>query len=234
MLCLEYGSDRSFFAYFEFVSPKMQMLNSTNIMRTVGMKNSKGIYTVIKRLLDILFSSILLTFLLVPMAIIWIAVCLNSSGGGIFRQIRVGRGGREFVCYKFRTMYKSAPPSCPSSRFTEAEKYITPIGRFLRRASLDELPQLFNVLKGDMSLVGPRPLILAEKEVHIKRQENGVYTLRPGMTGLSQVNGRDAVTDEKKVELDTMYLLSLGFWQDAKILGITVGRVLTGNGINRA
>ena len=198
------------------------------------MKNSKSIYTVIKRLLDILFSGILLTFLLVPMAIIWIAVCLSSSGGGIFRQKRVGREGRAFVCYKFRTMYKSAPPSCPSSRLAEAEKYITPIGRFLRRASLDELPQLFNVLKGDMSLVGPRPLILEEKEVHDKRKKNGVYALRPGMTGLSQVSGRDAVSDEKKVELDTMYLLRLGFWQDAKILGITVGRVLTGNGINRA
>ncbi len=198
------------------------------------MGKSKKTYFFVKRLLDIFFSAVLLVFLLLPMILIWMAVRLNSPGKGIFRQIRVGREGKMFVCYKFRTMYVSAPPCCPSSRFVNAEKYVTPVGKFLRRSSLDELPQLFNVLKGDMSLVGPRPLILAEAEVHSKRRENGVYSLRPGITGLSQINGRDMVTDAMKIELDTRYLGNFGFLQDAKILGLTLGRVITGNGMGKA
>lgn len=190
-------------------------------------------YTVVKRLLDIFFSAVLLVLLAFPMLIIWLAVRISSPGKGIFRQIRVGKNGRLFVCYKFRTMYESAPPCRPSSLFRDAEKYITPVGRFLRRASLDELPQLLNVLKGDMSIVGPRPLVLAEREVHMQRRENGVYSLRPGITGLSQISGRDKVTDERKVELDTKYLYEFGFLQDVKIVGKTVGRVISGDGMEK-
>ena len=190
-----------------------------------------GWYGIVKRLLDIFFSALLLLFLLLPMLIIWLAVRLDSEGEGIFRQRRVGKDGREFICYKFRTMYKTAPPRCPSARLYDAERHVTRVGRILRRTSLDELPQLVNVLKGEMSIVGPRPLIPEEREVHDMRRQRGVYALRPGITGLSQISGRDRVSDGKKAELDARYLQAFGFIQDVKIVGATFGRVLTGDGI---
>ena len=162
--------------------------------------------------------------------VIWLAVKSDTPGKGVFRQIRVGRNGRLFECYKFRTMYESAPHCRPSSKFPDARKYVTPVGRFLRRTSLDELPQLFNVLKGDMSLVGPRPLILAEREMHEGRRKNGVYTLRPGMTGLSQVNGRDGLSDGEKIDIDTKYLYEFGLMQDVKILAKSLTAVVRGEG----
>ncbi len=188
-------------------------------------KAKKRMYARIKRTFDIFFSFILLIFLSLPMLIILVAVRADSEGEGIFKQRRVGKGGRVFVCYKFRTMYVSAPPNMPSSSFDSADKYITRIGRFLRKSSLDELPQLVNVLKGDMSLVGPRPLIIEEREVHEQRQKYGVYNLRPGITGLSQISGRDNVSDAQKVMLDTQYVDTLGFFEDIKILAKTFGKM---------
>ena len=187
-------------------------------------------YCVLKRILDVMFSAILIIFLSLPMLIIWIAIRLDTPGKGIFRQIRVGQEGRLFECYKFRTMFESAPPCRPSSQFADAQRYVTPVGRFLRRTSLDELPQLFNVIKGDMSLVGPRPLILAEREVHEGRRKNGVYALRPGMTGLSQINGRDGLSDREKIDTDTRYLCEFGFIQDVKIIAKTLTAVVSGEG----
>ena len=193
-----------------------------------GLKRKK--YYVLKRILDVAFSAILIVFLFLPMLVIWIAILIDTPGRGIFRQIRVGKDGRLFECYKFRTMYESAPPCRPSSEFIDAQRYITPVGRFLRRTSLDELPQLFNVLKGDMSLVGPRPLILAERGVHEGRRKNGVYVLRPGMTGLSQINGRDGLSDSEKIETDTKYLYEFGFIQDVRIIVKTLTAVVSGEG----
>ena len=192
-----------------------------------------GIYARVKRVLDLFFSFILLFLLALPMLIIWIAVRIDSEGGGIFRQERIGRDGKPFVCYKFRTMYQSAPHNCPSARLDCPQRYITRVGRVLRRTSLDELPQLYNVLLGDMSLVGPRPLIAEEREVHRMRAENGSYRLRPGITGLSQISGRDTVTDSVKAELDGRYLAEFGLMQDIRILGATFGKVITGEGIER-
>ena len=187
----------------------------------------------IKRGLDIALSALLLAMLSLPMLLIWVAVRLDSEGPGIFRQIRIGRNGRPFVCYKFRTMYENAPHSCPSSRLCEAEFFVTPFGRILRRTSLDELPQLFNVLKGDMSLVGPRPLIIEEGDIHLRRRALGVYELRPGITGLSQVSGRNTISDELKARLDRRYLEELGLMQDIRILSRTVGRVISGDGVDK-
>lgn len=190
-------------------------------------------YRIVKRILDAVFSFILIIFLLLPMTLIWIAVKLDTPGKGIFRQIRVGKDGRLFECLKFRTMYTSAPPCRPSSKFHDAQNYVTPVGRFLRRTSLDELPQLFNVLRGDMSLVGPRPLILAERHVHEGRKKHGVYGIRPGITGLSQISGRDNVSDDEKVLLDAKYLYEFGIMQDVKILAKTIGKVINGEGNKR-
>ncbi len=196
-----------------------------------GLLSKRRVYSLVKRFLDIFFAIALLVFLWLPMLLIWAAVRLDSKGGGIFKQRRVGRGGKVFICYKFRTMYSHAPGERASSDFEDVGKYITMVGSFLRKTSLDELPQLFNVLKGDMSLVGPRPLIISETRVHAERMRNGVYFLRPGLTGLSQINGRDALSDERKVELDTEYLMEFGFFQDLRIVGATVGKVLRGDGI---
>ena len=187
-------------------------------------------YFVLKRVLDVIFSAVLILLLLLPMAIIWLAVALTSKGGGIFRQTRIGKGGRRFTCYKFRTMYINAPRSCPAAKL-DAKKFITPVGKFLRRTSLDELPQLFNVLKGDMSLVGPRPLIAEETKVHEGRARLGVYNLRPGITGLSQICGRNNLPDEQKVAFDAKYLEEFGVLQDVKIVAATVFKVLRGDGV---
>ena len=196
-----------------------------------ALKNKRRGYFFWKRLLDVLFSFLLLFFLTLPMLFIACAVLVTSRGGAIFRQKRVGRNAKTFVCYKFRTMYSYAPNNRPTSEFSDASLYVTPVGRFLRRTSLDELPQLFNVLKGDMSLIGPRPLIAEERLVHSLRMETGVYDVRPGITGLAQISGRDLVSDREKAELDAKYVEGIGFATDFGILFKTLRRVVGGDGI---
>ena len=184
-----------------------------------------------KRVCDLVLSVPLLLLLVIPMALIALAIRLTSTGPVIFRQERIGRNGAPFLCYKFRTMYRFAPPDCPTAKLEHAERLITPLGRLLRRTSLDELPQLWNVLNGTMSLVGPRPLIANEEEVHKLRHTYGVYRLRPGITGLAQIHGRDLLSDKEKFSLDLRYLHTVGFRTDLHILRKTVFRLLTGDGI---
>lgn len=202
------------------------------------MKAKKGILGVYcrytKRFLDVIFSIILIIFLIPLMIIISGLIVLESRGGAIFRQKRMGRNGKIFICYKFRTMRENAPHSVPAKEFLRPELYVTRVGAFLRRSSLDELPQLFNVLRGDMSLVGPRPLICEEKEVHKMRQSAGIYVLRPGLTGLAQINGRNLLCDSEKIENDKIYLDNVRMRLDAKILFMTVGCVLGGKGISNS
>ena len=186
----------------------------------------------VKRGLDIFFSFWLLAFLLLPMFVIAVIIRSNSDGNAIFKQKRLGKGGKTFTCYKFRTMYKYAPPTKSASELREREKYITGVGGFLRRTSLDEIPQLFNVLKGEMSLVGPRPLICEEEEIHQKRMEQGVYALRPGITGMAQINGRNLLCDEEKLKKDSYYLQNIKIGLDAKILFCTFFKVAKGDGID--
>ncbi len=194
--------------------------------RSTAQKTARYLFW--KRALDIIFSCLLLVLLSLPMALIGAAVALSSRGGALFRQERIGRGGKSFTCYKFRTMVCDAPPNRPTADFPDAAHYVTPIGRFLRRTSLDELPQLFNVLRGDMSLVGPRPLIGEEYEVHRMRHENGVYAVRPGMTGLAQIHGRDRLCNSEKATFDARYVKQISFRTDARIVGKTLRHVLTG------
>lgn len=195
---------------------------------------SEGIYCkYVKRMLDVVFSLVLIFFLLLPMLIISVAIRAESSGKVIFKQKRCGRRGRIFICYKFRTMSVDAPDNMPASDFHDRKKYITRVGKFLRRTSLDELPQLFNVLKGDMSLVGPRPLIFEEENIHARRTESGVYELRPGITGMAQVSGRNLLNDDEKLKNDCYYLDNLRFRLDFKILFRTVGKVFQSEGLER-
>lgn len=192
----------------------------------------RGPYPYLKRGLDVLLSAILLCLGLLPMGIIALLIAANSAGGVIFRQQRIGREGRPFVCYKFRTMVAEAPEDRPTGAFPEAERYVTAVGRLLRKSSLDELPQLWNVLRGDMSLVGPRPLIPAEEEVHRLRERCGVYRIRPGMTGLSQIRGRDLLSDAEKARWDSRYAHSVSLPFDCRILWETALRVATGRNVS--
>ena len=193
--------------------------------------NHRKQYVVLKRGLDIIFSALLLFFLWLPMLCIAILIHFTSAGPVIFRQNRVGRNGKIFTCYKFRTMYRDAPSNRPTATFTEAERFITPVGRFLRRSSLDELPQFWNVLRGDMSIVGPRPLIPNEKEIHELRDRCGVYRLRPGLTGLAQISGRDDLNEREKARLDSRYVHRFGFAEDMAIVLQTLGKIWTGAGV---
>ena len=191
-----------------------------------------GSYLAMKRLLDIFFSMLGLTILLIPILIVAAVVYLDDPGEVIFSQNRVGRHGKKFKLYKFRTMKMDTPKYMSTVDLKDPDQYITRCGRFLRKTSLDEIPQLINVLKGDMSLVGPRPLISDEYEIHAMRMRFGVYSLRPGLTGLAQINGRDLVSPEEKVRWDVKYLERCSFWTDLKILLATVPKVFGCVGIS--
>lgn len=202
------------------------------------MSNKKSVQSVycryIKRVLDVLFSLLLIILLFPTMVIIGALIRIESEGGAVFKQKRIGQNKREFVCYKFRTMYIDAPQNIPASKLCEPQKYITRVGTVLRKSSLDELPQLFNVLKGDMSIVGPRPLICEELEMHNMRDTEGIYTLRPGLTGLAQINGRNLLCDGEKIEKDKLYLENIKIGLDARIVFLTLGCVFKGKGVSPA
>ena len=193
---------------------------------------SDGNYLFIKRCLDIVISVLGLMALLVPILIVAAVVYLDDPGEVIFSQNRVGRHGRKFKLYKFRTMKTETPKYMSTMELKDPDQYMTRCGRLLRKTSLDEIPQLINVLKGDMSLVGPRPLISDEYEIHAMRMRFGVYSLRPGLTGLAQINGRDLVSPEEKVRWDVRYLEDCGLWTDFKILLSTVPKVFRCVGIS--
>lgn len=188
-------------------------------------------YCKVKRLLDIVVSLIGLVVLSIPMGIIALAVYIDDPGTVIFSQYRVGLHGKRFKLYKFRTMKCQTPKYLATSEIENPDQYITKLGRLLRKTSLDEIPQFINVLKGDMSLIGPRPLISDEYEMHMMRTQFGVYNIRPGITGLAQINGRDLMDANEKIHWDMKYVREFGFKTDWNILITTIPRVLKKDGI---
>lgn len=174
-------------------------------------------YRYVKRAMDVVGAVVGLVLLAVPMVLIAAAIKLDSKGPVFFRQLRMGRHSVPFVCYKFRSMYTSAPKECAANDLHDRAHMVTKVGNFLRKSSLDEVPQLWNVLKGDMSLIGPRPLILNETWINEERARRGVYELQPGITGLAQICGRNQVSDRDKVYFDEYYLTHYGMWLDVKI-----------------
>lgn len=192
---------------------------------------NKRIYCKIKRLVDTILAAAGLAVLLIPMLLVAAVVYIDDPGPVIFSQYRVGRRGKRFKLYKFRTMKLDTPKYLSTMEVNDPNKYITRVGRFLRKMSLDELPQLINVVKGDMSLVGPRPLISDEYEIHAMRMRFGVYSVRPGVTGLAQINGRDLVSPADKVRWDVRYLQDFGFLLDLKILLGTIPKIFGGEGV---
>lgn len=192
---------------------------------------SGKVYCGVKRIVDMVLSFLGLTVLMIPLVLIALVVYIDDPGSVFFSQKRVGQKGKLFRLYKFRTMKTDTPKYMATSDVDDPNKYITRVGRVLRKLSLDEIPQLFNVLKGDMSLVGPRPLIPNEEEIHTMRERFGVYAVRPGVTGLAQINGRDLVTPAEKVHWDVRYVEHFGFWLDVKILLATVPKIFGGEGV---
>lgn len=184
-------------------------------------------YTCVKRILDIVFSSVLLLIFLVPFLFIAAIVYIDDPGPVLFTQYRTGRYGEPFKLYKIRTLRLDAPRYAPSQEMKK-KSYVTRVGKVLRNLSIDELPQLINVLRGDMSMVGPRPVIAKEHEIHDLRQKHGVYEIRPGLTGLAQINGRDELSPEEKVQLDVQYVTNYSFLMDVKIIISTIPIVLKG------
>lgn len=188
-------------------------------------------YTHVKRAMDFCIAAVALIVLAIPLALILLCTCIDDPGNPIFTQKRIGRGGKPFRIYKIRTMKVTAPGNLSAAEFRNASKYITRIGGFLRSSSLDELPQLLNVLKGDMSLIGPRPLILAENRIHKLRTRYGVYQLRPGITGLAQINGRNNISVREKVGWEVEYMRRYGLACDLKILFGSIPKILRGTDV---
>ncbi len=184
-----------------------------------------------KRFFDIVLSFLAIIILALPMLVIAIIVKATSQGPAIFVQDRVGRNGKTFKFYKFRSMRVDAPHDV-ATREINGETYITKVGHFLRRTSLDELPQLFCILKGDMSIVGPRPVVCSETELTEKRRQTGALAVRPGLTGLAQIRARDKLTNMSlKADVDGEYAKKITFWGDVKIILKTVVVVLREDGI---
>ncbi len=198
----------------------------------------------LKRAFDIIFSLLVFAFFFPIFMAIILAVRLSSSGPIVYSHERVGRGGIPFSCYKFRTMYSDSKErleellnSSPAIRKEWEETFklkndprITPIGRFLRKSSLDELPQFWNVLRGDLSVVGPRPVVLQEMQKHFGEKASIILSIRPGLTGIWQVSGRSDTAYSQRIQLDEMYVDTQSLLLDLKLIAKTIPAMLSSRG----
>lgn len=184
-----------------------------------------------KRAMDLLLACAALFLLAIPMALVALLVKLTSPGPAIYWSDRVGRDNQIFRMPKFRSM-RTDTPAVATHLLENPRQYLTPIGHFLRRSSLDELPQLWNIFKGDMSFVGPRPALFNQHDLIALRTEAQVHTLRPGLTGWAQVNGRDELPIPDKVKLDAEYRQRQSLWFDLQILWLTAAQVWRGSGVS--
>lgn len=201
-------------------------IKNSNISIDDDNKNKKiDIYNFIKRIIDI-FCSLIGLILLSPVFIITaILIRIESKGDVIFKQLRVGKNGKTFYIYKFRSM-KIDTPTMATNDMKNPEMYITKVGKFIRKTSIDELPQLVNILMGDMSIVGPRPVIDKETDLINLRKQNKIDVILPGITGWAQINGRDNLGNEEKVKYDKEYLEKRSIKFDLYIMCMTVLKVL--------
>ncbi len=184
-----------------------------------------------KRIFDLILALIILASSFIPLILIAIAVRLTSKGPAFHWSSRVGRYNQIFIMPKFRTM-RLETPQVATHLLRNPKRYETPIGPFLRKTSLDELPQLYNIFRGDMSFVGPRPALFNQYDLIKLRTKARVHLLLPGITGWAQINGRDALSIKDKVNLDAAYLKQQSFVFDIKILCITILKVLKRDGIS--
>lgn len=188
-------------------------------------------YTHVKRILDALIAALALAALSPLMLALALIVKVTSPGPVLFRQKRVGLNKTHFMIYKFRTMRTDAPKDKPTHMLKDPAAFITPVGAFLRRSSLDELPQLINILRGEMALVGPRPALWNQYDLIAERDRYGANAVRPGLTGWAQVNGRDELSIDVKARYDGEYVQNMSLLFDIKCLVRTVSRVASGSGV---
>ncbi|MGN1051181.1 MAG: sugar transferase [Acutalibacteraceae bacterium] len=184
-----------------------------------------------KRIIDIfcsLMAIIFLSFVYLPICLV---VKLTSPGPVFFRQDRIGKDKKIFKILKFRTMRIDTPKDCPTHLLKNPDQYITPVGKFLRKTSLDELPQIFNIFKGDMSVIGPRPALWNQDDLISERDKYNINSLTPGLTGWAQINGRDELPIPLKVQMDKHYYEHISFSFDLKCLFMTVVSVFKHDGV---
>ena len=184
-----------------------------------------------KRSFDLILVFFFSIFLCLPLLLLSLLVRLTSQGPALYWSHRVGRNNDFFLMPKFRSM-RIDTPAVATHLLLEPDQWLTPIGSFLRKSSLDELPQLWSILKGDMSFVGPRPALYNQDDLIVLRTQAGVHTLRPGLTGWAQVNGRDELPIPDKVRLDCEYMKRQTFWFDIFILWLTFVKVATRDGVS--
>ena len=198
---------------------------------TTAMQKRIRIYTPIKRTIDVLLSGIGILVLSPFLLILCIAIKLDSPGPILFTQKRVGIHKSHFQIYKFRTMRTDTPKDMPTHMLSNPEQYITRTGKFLRRTSLDELPQIFNIFKGDMSIVGPRPALWNQYDLIAERDKHGANDVLPGLTGWAQINGRDELEIPVKARLDGEYVKKYGLGMDLRCFFGTFVSVLRQDGV---
>lgn len=184
-----------------------------------------------KRVIDFVMALVGAIVISPVLLVIAAVIKFGSRGPVFFRQKRVGRGKKLFRIYKFRTMYIETPKDMPTHMLENPDAFITPTGKFLRKTSLDELPQLFNIIAGQMAVVGPRPALWNQYDLVEERDKYGANDLRPGLTGLAQINGRDELEIPEKARLDGEYTSKLSFGLDFKIFFVTILKVLKRDGV---
>lgn len=185
----------------------------------------------LKRVFDFIMASFGIIFLSLPMLIIALAIKIDSRGPVFFKQKRVGKGKKHFNILKFRTMRIDTPHDAPTHELSDPKKWITKVGGFLRKTSLDELPQLFNIWVGQMSIIGPRPALWNQFDLIEERDKYGANDVRPGLTGWAQINGRDELEIDVKAKFDGEYIEKMGFFFDCKCFFGTITSVLKHDGV---
>lgn len=188
-------------------------------------------YKIFKALMDFLLSLVGGIILLPLMLIFALIIKLTSKGPVLFKQKRVGKNKKLFKIWKFRTMRIDTPKDCPTHLLANPDQYITKIGKFLRKTSLDELPQIYNILFGKMSIIGPRPALWNQDDLIKERDKYGANNIKPGLTGYAQIHGRDELEIEEKAKLDGYYVEHLGFKMDSKCFFGTIKAVLKHDGV---
>lgn len=183
-----------------------------------------------KRLLDIVLSLMGIVVLAIPMLIVAVVIKVDDPGSALFRQKRVGKDKKLFQLYKFRSM-KVSTPDVPTHLLDNPQQYISKVGSFIRKTSIDELPQLFNILRGDMSIIGPRPALWSQTDLIEERDRYGANSVRPGLSGWAQINGRDELPIDVKARLDGEYVQRMSFAFDVKCFIGTITAVLKREGV---
>ena len=191
----------------------------------------KPVYTFFKRLFDVASSILAIIILGLPMLVVALVIKLDSKGPILFKQTRIGKNKKLFKIWKFRSMYIDTDPNAPTHKLSNANSHITKVGKFIRKTSIDELPQLFNILLGKMSFVGPRPALWNQDDLILERDKYHANDVMPGLTGLAQISGRDELEIPNKAKIDGDYVIKRGFFFDIGLIFKTVFSVFKHEGI---